>query len=164
MTTCNSCQVNKPWNRTGKGPLQPIPLPELPLLDVGLDFVGLLPVSKNRNIFLLTVVNYKTRITKFVACKSDPDNGEAISAQSSTSSTSVDSTGYPLCYTPTAAGSSPASSSAKSSGSAAQSRLSGPPITLNHKGSLNTPIVLVSKPFGITSRESSKICQQPSSH
>eukprot|EP00961_Rhodomonas_salina_P045063 605184-Rhodomonas_salina.2 len=110
------------------------------------------------------VVNYKTRITKFVACKSDPDNGEAISAQSSTSSTSVDSTGYPLCYTPTAAGSSPASSSAKSSGSAAQSRLSGPPITLNHKGSLNTPIVLVSKPFGITSRESSKICQQPSSH
>eukprot|EP00961_Rhodomonas_salina_P174548 2354392-Rhodomonas_salina.1 len=24
VTTCTSCQVNKPWNSTGKGPLQPI--------------------------------------------------------------------------------------------------------------------------------------------
>eukprot|EP00961_Rhodomonas_salina_P233950 3161486-Rhodomonas_salina.3 len=78
-------EVNKLWNSTGKGPLQPIGIPELPFLDVRLDFEGQLPLTKNGNNFLLTVVDYKTRITRFIPCKSDPDNDKAINAEETAS-------------------------------------------------------------------------------
>ena len=81
VTSCTSCQLNKPWNQTGKGPLQPIGIPDLPFSEVGLDFVGPLPTSKNGNNYLLTVVDYKTRISRFIPCKSDPtDERKKLSA------------------------------------------------------------------------------------
>ena len=48
---------------------------------MGLDFVGPLPTSKIGNNYLLTVVDYKTRISRFIPCKSDPtDERKKLSA------------------------------------------------------------------------------------
>mmetsp|Transcript_71211 Transcript_71211/g.148592 ORF Transcript_71211/g.148592 Transcript_71211/m.148592 type:complete len:951 (+) Transcript_71211:1853-4705(+) len=79
VTTCNSCQLNKPSHVLGGGPLKPIPIPELPFLEVGLDFVGPLPATKRGNNFLLTVVDYSTRVARFIPCRSSEEH--PISAQ-----------------------------------------------------------------------------------
>ena len=57
VTSCNSCQLNKPYHCTPPGQLKPIGIPELPFLEVGLDFVGPLPTTKKGNNFLLTVTD-----------------------------------------------------------------------------------------------------------
>eukprot|EP00961_Rhodomonas_salina_P233126 3150002-Rhodomonas_salina.2 len=74
VTTCNSCQLNKQDNKLPSGQLQPIAVPELPFLKIGLDFVGPLPVQKRGNNFLLTVTDYASRMTRFILCKSTPEH------------------------------------------------------------------------------------------
>eukprot|EP00961_Rhodomonas_salina_P224095 3030175-Rhodomonas_salina.1 len=74
VMTCNSCQLNKLYNKLPTGQLQPIAVPELQFLEVGLDFVGPLPVSKLGNNFLLTVTDYSSSTAQFIQCKSMPEH------------------------------------------------------------------------------------------
>ena len=56
--TCHTCKTSKPNNQKPYGLLNPLPVPTYPWESVGMDFVGLLPESGNRDgIFdSLTVV------------------------------------------------------------------------------------------------------------
>jgi hypothetical protein len=74
VTTCNTCQLNKPYNRAPAGQLRPIGIPELPFLEVGLDLTGPLPASKQGNNFILTVTDYASRMARFIPCKSSPEH------------------------------------------------------------------------------------------
>ncbi|CAA7257324.1 unnamed protein product [Cyclocybe aegerita] len=56
--TCQTCKQSKPSNQKPYGLLNPLPIPGNPWESIGMDFVGPLPESKNRNgsFDLITVV------------------------------------------------------------------------------------------------------------
>mmetsp|Transcript_60919 Transcript_60919/g.125512 ORF Transcript_60919/g.125512 Transcript_60919/m.125512 type:complete len:1332 (-) Transcript_60919:1893-5888(-) len=80
VSTCDSCQTNKPFNRAPPGLARPVPIPELPFLEVGLDFVGPLTMSRSGNNSCLTITDYSSRTIRCIPCASTEDSplsGEA---------------------------------------------------------------------------------------
>lgn len=74
VTTCVSCQTNKPHNRAPAGQAQPIEVTELPFLEVALDFTGPLPTSKRGNNTMLNVTDYASRTIRCIPCSSTQQN------------------------------------------------------------------------------------------
>ena len=47
--TCTTCAMSKPNNQLPMGTLKTLPVPHRPWQTIGIDFVGPLPESRNRN-------------------------------------------------------------------------------------------------------------------
>ena len=80
VTSCDSCRTNKPFNRSPPGLARPVPVPELPFLDVGLDSVGPLPMFRSGNNSCLTITDYVSRTIRCIPCASteqSPLSGQA---------------------------------------------------------------------------------------
>ena len=70
VVSCESCQSNKPYNQSPIGAAKPVQIPELPFLEVGLDFVGPLPMSRSGHNCLLTITDYASRTIQCIPCTS----------------------------------------------------------------------------------------------
>jgi len=60
---CPVCQVVKPTNQSKPGLLKPLPVPDRPMTEITMDFVGPLPRTPRGNLYVLTVVD---RLSKFM--------------------------------------------------------------------------------------------------
>jgi hypothetical protein len=68
---CESCQAQKPRNHSTPGAARPVPIPELPWVNVGIDFVGPMPMSRSGNNTLITFTCYLTRSFRTVPVRCD---------------------------------------------------------------------------------------------
>ena len=60
--SCNVCQKKRPKGRTIRAPLQNgVPVIETPFQKCAIDIIGPLPVSENKNQYVLTLIDYATR-------------------------------------------------------------------------------------------------------
>ena len=68
--SCDRCQKTVPKGRTGKAPLQRMPIVKIPFQRVAVDLVGpIVPCSERGHRYILTVVDYATRYPEAVALK-----------------------------------------------------------------------------------------------
>jgi hypothetical protein len=58
IKSCNNCQ--KRGKLIGKNELHPIKVKEL-FYQIGIDFVGLLPITKKGNKYIIVVIDYFTK-------------------------------------------------------------------------------------------------------
>ncbi|UYV74293.1 hypothetical protein LAZ67_11002900, partial [Cordylochernes scorpioides] len=61
VKTCHLCQSRKGSNKLPSGLLQPIPPANFPFERIGIDFVGPLPSTKNREKWIIVLTDYYTR-------------------------------------------------------------------------------------------------------
>lgn len=61
VAKCDICQRVKSENIYSPGLLQPLPIPEQPWRDIGMDFIEELPISHHKNAILVVI----DRLTKF---------------------------------------------------------------------------------------------------
>ena len=60
--SCNVCQKKRPKGRTMRAPLQNgVPLIDRPFQKCAIDLIGPLPMSENKNLYVLTLIDYATR-------------------------------------------------------------------------------------------------------
>jgi hypothetical protein len=71
VTSCSSCQLNKPTNQLPLGLLQPLPVPERKFDHITLDLITDLPVTKNGCDAVLTVVDRLTKMVSFSPLRKD---------------------------------------------------------------------------------------------
>ena len=72
--TCTVCKRSKPDNQRPFGLLNPLSVPSRPWESVGIDFVGPLPLSKNRNgeyDMIAVVIDRLTSMVHLVPCRQD---------------------------------------------------------------------------------------------
>lgn len=67
--SCDVCQLGVPKGRITKVPLVSIPPLDVPFKRVAIDFIGPLPVTDEKNRYILTLVDYATRYPEAVALK-----------------------------------------------------------------------------------------------
>jgi hypothetical protein len=67
VTSCDSCQRNKPSNQAKIGLLQPLPIPDRPWQQVSLDLITQLPRSKLGNDAIVVFVDKLTKMVHYVA-------------------------------------------------------------------------------------------------
>ena len=67
VTSCDSCQRNKPSQQATMGLLQPLPIPERPWQQVSLDLITQLPKSKAGNDAIVVFVDKLTKMVHYVA-------------------------------------------------------------------------------------------------
>ena len=70
VNTCHECQKHKYTNQMRPGLCQPLPVPERPFAEVALDLVGQLPLTKRKNMYILSITD---RLTKFAVACALPD-------------------------------------------------------------------------------------------
>ena len=64
--SCITCKQTKPNNQKPYGLLNPLPIPSHPWESIGINFVGPLPTSKNRNGSFDTITVVIVRLTAMV--------------------------------------------------------------------------------------------------
>lgn len=69
VSTCLSCQSNKPSNQLPAGALQPLPIPEQKGQTWTIDMITQLPRTQKGNDTIVTMVEKLTKLTRFAACK-----------------------------------------------------------------------------------------------
>jgi hypothetical protein len=67
VTSCDSCQRNKPSNQSKIGLLQPLPIPDRPWQQVSLDLITQLPKSSAGNDAIVVFVDKLTKMVHYVA-------------------------------------------------------------------------------------------------
>lgn len=70
--TCETCKRSKPDNQKPYGLLNPLPVPSLPWEAIGIDFVGPLPLSENRDGFfdsITVIIDLLTSMVHLVPSK-----------------------------------------------------------------------------------------------
>lgn len=72
VKSCRICQRTK-GDRPRQCPLQPLPTPELPWQDIGMDFITGLPLSTQGNDAILTFIDRLTKQAHFVPTKASID-------------------------------------------------------------------------------------------
>lgn len=71
VTTCVSCQQNKPNNQLPMGLLQPLPIPDRPWQQVTMDYITQLPMTKNGHDAILVVVDKLTKMVHLIPTTTD---------------------------------------------------------------------------------------------
>ncbi|GAA5921705.1 hypothetical protein JCM1841_007097 [Sporobolomyces salmonicolor] len=69
VSSCDGCQRHKARTTRRAGKLHSLPVPPRAFSDIGLDFVGPLPLSEGRDM-LLTITDRLTGYTRLLACRS----------------------------------------------------------------------------------------------
>ena len=69
--SCQKCQEMKASKQTPSGLLQPLPIPTGKWRDISMDFITELPKSSRGNDAIMTVVDRATKMTHFIATKTD---------------------------------------------------------------------------------------------
>ncbi len=67
VTTCDSCQRNKPSQQAPMGPLQPLPIPTRPWQQVSMDLITQLPRSRSGNDAIVVFVDKLTKMVHYAA-------------------------------------------------------------------------------------------------
>ena len=67
VTSCDSCQRNKPSQQSPIGLLQPLPIPTRPWQQVSMDLITQLPRSKLGNDAIVVFVDKLTKMVHYVA-------------------------------------------------------------------------------------------------
>jgi hypothetical protein len=68
ISSCDSCQRNKPDTAGPKGLLQPLPIPDKPWNSLSFDFITCLPPTNDGHNALLVVVDRLTKMCRLVPC------------------------------------------------------------------------------------------------
>jgi hypothetical protein len=74
INTCATCKTSKPSNQKPYGLLNPLSVPSLPWEAIGIDFVGPLPGSKNRDAtfnMIVVIINLLTAAVHLVPGRTD---------------------------------------------------------------------------------------------
>ena len=71
VTSCESCQKNKPSQQRKMGLLQPLPIPERPWQSVSVDLITQLPRSKNGYDCIVVFVDRLTKMVHYVPCQTN---------------------------------------------------------------------------------------------
>jgi Integrase zinc binding domain/Integrase core domain len=69
VTTCNSCQRNKPSSTKPAGELKPLDIPENTWESVGMDFIVKLPQTTNGNDSILVMVDRLSKMVRLAPCR-----------------------------------------------------------------------------------------------
>ena len=69
--SCQKCQEMKSLRQAPSGLLQPLPIPKGKWQDISMDFITELPKSSSGNDAIMTVVDRATKMTHFIATKTD---------------------------------------------------------------------------------------------
>ncbi|KAG9221448.1 hypothetical protein CCMSSC00406_0008296 [Pleurotus cornucopiae] len=69
--SCRTCARSKPSNQRPYGLLRPLPIPSRPWDAIGIDFVGPLPKSSDRNVFYDSITVVIDLLTAMVHCQGD---------------------------------------------------------------------------------------------
>ena len=67
VTSCDSCQRNKPSQRATMGLMQPLPIPDRPWQQVSMDLITQLPRSRSGNDAIVVFVDKLTKMVHYVA-------------------------------------------------------------------------------------------------
>ena len=73
IRTCATCQRNKSTNRKPGGLLQPLPIPDNPWDSIGMDFITLLPRTRDGYDAILVFVDRLTKMCHLIKCRTDID-------------------------------------------------------------------------------------------
>lgn len=73
ITSCYSCQRNKPVNQAPMGLLQPIPVPEGNWKIVSMDLITQLPKSRNGNDAIVVIIDKMSKMAHFIATTTNID-------------------------------------------------------------------------------------------
>lgn len=65
---CQDCLRAKPVLRAPAGLLQPLPIPEMPWMDISVDFVVFLPPTKRKNNAMMVVVDRLSKERHYIPC------------------------------------------------------------------------------------------------
>ena len=68
---CDACQRTKASTQKPSGELQPLPIPERPWKSIGMDFLGPLPISRQKNNMILVVIDWLTKMAHFIPTTSN---------------------------------------------------------------------------------------------
>ena len=63
---CDACQRTKASNQPPVGELHPLSIPQRPWQSIGMDYLGLVPVSKNSNDMVIIAVDRLTKMAHFI--------------------------------------------------------------------------------------------------
>ena len=74
VSTCSTCQRNKPSNRRHAGLLQPLPIPDGPWDSASMDFITDLPTTSEGYNAILVCVDRLTKMTHLAKCKTNVDS------------------------------------------------------------------------------------------
>jgi hypothetical protein len=77
VVSCDLCQRNKTARHKPYGLLQPLPIPNHPWKDIGMDFVGPLPLSKGFDMIYIVVCRL-TKQAHFIPCKSNRTTSDVV--------------------------------------------------------------------------------------
>ncbi len=73
VKSCDICARGKASRHKPYGPLQPLPVPDQPWLDISWDFITGLPTSPNGNDAILVIVDRFSKMAHFIPCSSTID-------------------------------------------------------------------------------------------
>jgi len=73
VSTCLTCQANKPSTQLPMGKLQPLPIPERPWQVVTMDLITQLPRTKNGHDAIVVFVDKLTKMAHYVATRTEVD-------------------------------------------------------------------------------------------